>query len=121
MEIFYPEAREITVGGKKLFIKPFVLKNRTKVLRILSELYRKFLEANPVAQNGAVNITSATDILEIAGDKLIEIYEIVLEQPRQWLDENITMNDEMAIIQAVIEINNFPLLVRQALKLLPKK
>lgn len=118
LEVFFPEGKKITIAGKEFAIKPFVLKNRTKVLRIFSDIYKKFLEANPAAQSGSVNISTASEVINIAGDKLIEIYEVVLEQPREWLEENVTLHDELVIIQAIIEVNNFPLLVRQARELI---
>ena len=111
-EIFFPEGKEIEVAGKKFRIKPFVLKNRIKVLNILAHVL-KSTAMKPVGQklsHGDVVVV----LINTAGEKLIDIYELVLGAEKDWMNDNIQLKDEMTIIEAIAEVNDIPFLVERA-------
>lgn len=114
LETFYPEGKKITIASEEFAIKPFVLRNRTKVLGILAGALTEVAKSNSnltlTPQNMPIMITS---LINIAGEKLVEVYEIVLDRPREWLEENILLKDEINIIQAITEVNDLPFLLSQ--------
>ena len=114
MSTFFPEGKKITIAGEEFAIKPFVLKNRTKVLRIISDAILTIKQQiGDLTPEDAQNPEVMSKFIEVAGDKLPEIYEIVLDKPREWLDEKITLKDEMAILETISEVNDLPFLFQQ--------
>ena len=112
VQTFFPDGLNVTIKGEVFNIKPFVLRNRTKVLKVLSEIFVDFSAKMPnvSAMNQSAVVTA---FISVAGDRFIDIYEIVLNKPKEWLEENIGLSDEINIIKAVIEVNDFPFLLRQ--------
>lgn len=104
--------KDLEIGGETFTIKPFVLRNRDKVLKIVAssfgELSKKFSDLKNAPQ-GDVAMT----FIEIAGDKITEIYELVLGKDKEWLLDNMTIEDEVNLISTVMELNNLPLLLSQ--------
>jgi len=110
MSVFFPEGKKIKVAGEQFTIMPFVLRTRTKVLRILTEVCLEVAKKN-------TQLTPA-EFITAAGDRLIEVYEIVLDKPKEWLEEKITLADELEIIMAIIEVNDIPFLLSQVKNLI---
>jgi len=115
--VFYPEGKKITIKGEEFSIKPFVLKNRTKAIRLFADIFVQLAKANPgmstkVSPEDIPNLISI--LISAADDKLKEIYELILERQKDWLDENITLKDEFEIITAIVEVNDIPFLFSQA-------
>lgn len=121
LETLYPQGREIVVGGETFLIKPFVLKNRTQVVRIFTEVFGELGQNNDISQSKKSDVV--VKFIETAGDRIIEIYEIVTGREKSWLEENMTMKQEMELINAVMEINDIPFLISQvkrAMAVVPK-
>jgi hypothetical protein len=116
LNTFYPEGKKISVAGEEFAIKPFVLKNRTKVLRIISETLLEVKKAMPDAKETDPGFIPA--FINVAGERVIEIYEIALSRPREWIEENITLKNEVEILTAISEVNDLPFLFRQVAGLL---
>ena len=118
-EVFYPDGLDITVAGEKFNIKPFVLKNRLVVLKIIGEAIKDYSlqqkELKELDQGAMIGL-----IINVAGDRLVSIYEVVLGKEKLWLNDNVTLKDEFKIIKAVLEVNDIAFLVQQA-KSLTKK
>ena len=118
---FFPEGKEVKIAGQMFKIKPFVLKNRTKVLRIIAEAIFKIKADMPKDTSDKEALAKMIDtdpaaimkLIETAGENLKEVYEIVLEKPREWLEENIQLTDELIILQTISEVNNLPFLWTQ--------
>ena len=112
-QIFYPEGIKVVISGEEFRIKPFVLKNRLAVLRIVGEVIKDYnfqqKEMGELTQGDLINL-----VIEVAGERLINIYEIVLGKEKDWLNENITLKDEFSIIKAISEVNDISFLVQQA-------
>ena len=120
MSDFYPDGKKIKVAGEDFVIMPFVLRTRTKVLKIIADICVELAKINPKLRPEDLPNMTAT-LISAAGDKLIEIYEIVLNKPREWLEDKVTLKDEVEIIKAVVEVNDIPFLLLQVKNLLPKK
>lgn len=118
-EIFYPDGIDILIGGEKFNIKPFVLKNRLIVLKIVGAAIKDYNfkqeEVEKMSQGDLINL-----MIEVAGTRLVDLYVVVLEKEKAWLEDNITLKDEFKIIKAISEVNDISFLVQQA-KVLTKR
>ena len=110
-DIFFPEGKEITVCGEPFRVRPFVLKTRTRFLRIVAEVLQALAQTNPQLKESDMS-QMVTLLLESAGDRLGEIYEIVLERPKEWV-ENIPLMEEVVLLRTILEVNNLPFLLEQ--------
>ncbi len=118
-EVFYPEGIDIEVAGEKFNIKPFVLKNRIIVLRVIGEVIKDY----NLQQKGIKDLPQGELIsllINAAGGRLVDIYEVVLGKEKAWLGDKITLKDEFKIIKAVLEVNDISFLVKQAKSLTEK-
>ncbi len=59
-------------------------------------------------------------LINAAGEKLVDIYEIVLSKEKSWLESKVTLKGEFKIIKAVLEVNDISFLVEQAKSLTAK-
>lgn len=116
----YPEGKKITIAGIEFAIKPFVLRVRTQVLRILAEVIMEYTRANPGAnlQDFSQQGDMVVKMITVAGDRLVDIYEIVLGKDKEWLRNNVTLGDEINVLQAIVEVNDLPFLFEQVKSLL---
>lgn len=118
-EVFYPEGINIEVAGEKFNIKPFVLKNRIVILRIIGEIIGDYTskqkEIKDLNQGDLISL-----LINAAGEKLVDIYEIVLSKEKSWLESKVTLKGEFKIIKAVLEVNDISFLVEQAKSLTAK-
>ena len=120
MSVIFPEGKKITVAGEEFTVMPFVLRTRTKVLKIIADICVELAKINPKLRPEDLPKMTTT-LITAAGDKLVEIYELVLNKPREWLEDKVTLKDEVEIIKAVVEVNDIPFLLLQVKNLLPKK
>lgn len=119
LKTLYPEGKTITVKGEAFTIKPFVLRNRIKVLTVVAAVFTEVYGGATPEQvrnpNGMM-----LQFISAAGERLIDIYEIVLGKDKEWLGD-IQLSDEIEIIKAVIEVNDFPFLISQVQSLMRLK
>ena len=112
-EIFYPEGIDIKIAGEDFNIRPFVLKNRLVVLRIVGEVIKDYN-----AQQKDIKELNQGDMISLlitaAGGRLIDVYVVVLGKEKAWLEENVTLKDEFRILKAVSEVNDISFLLQQA-------
>jgi len=111
LKIFIPEGKKIKIGDKGFTIKPFVLKTRTIVLRVISEIFSEaFIDIDLSNVN---NNAIAFKLIQAAGSRMIEIYKVVLGKETKWIEERLTLSDEIKIIKAIMEVNDFPFLLKE--------
>lgn len=120
-QVFFPEGKKILIGSEEFIIMPFVLKNRLKAVRIIVDILKEVLVNGDVK---AADIDSLADlsgvILGSAGERLIEIYELVIDRSREWLENNVRLIDEVSIIEAVLEVNDISFLAQRVRALITK-
>lgn len=116
----FPEPKIFEIGGEKLSVKPYVLRDRKKVMAILSEMFAEL--SGKSAQVKVNDLLAGSSILALlAGDKLTEIYVITLGKEKEWLETNLTMRNEVEIIEAILEVNEISFLLNRATAMTPKK
>jgi hypothetical protein len=111
-EIFMPQGKKVTVGGEEFTVMPFVLKNRTKAVRVIVDVVSE-LSKNYEAGRTENIAELATLIVNAAGERIVELYELVIPKPREWLESNVRLVDEVSIIEAVLEVNDVHFLAQR--------
>lgn len=115
-EVFSPTGKKVVIAGQTFSIKPFVLGNRIKVVRLFSQVFMECAKMpgfSQLADTGAI-----MTIIDVAGDRLVDIYEVVLGKDKEWMNANIQIKDEITIISAIMEVNDLPFLVSQIQKMI---
>jgi len=114
---FIPKIKKIQVAGKDFEIKPFVIRTRTKFLKIVFEIFKELAEKRAELNLDDIQMKNAMQmvpvLIQAAGERLINIYELVINEPREWMEENIQIKDEVTIIEAILEVNDISFLVQQ--------
>jgi len=114
---FIPKTKKIQIVGKEFEIKPFVIRTRTKFLKIVFDIFRELSEKRSELKLDNIqtrNVAQLVPVLaEAAGERLIDIYELVISEPREWMIDNVQIKDEIAIIEAILEVNDISFLVSQ--------
>ena len=114
--------KEITlnIGGKDFTIKPLVMRKRDAVLEIVSSAFtglnEKFDDISKAPQSEVIKY-----FISIASSKLADLYTLVLGEEKEWLLDNVTLENEVEILNAIWEVNNLPLLISQIAKFRGKK
>ncbi len=119
LQNLYPDGITIKIAGEEFVIKPFVLRNRIKVIQIIAEVFAQMAVNNPSigsAGNNAVLVI----FINTAGEKLIDLYKLLTGKEADWLLDNVKLKDEINIISAVMEVNDFPFLLSQAKNMMKK-
>ena len=118
---FTPKTKKITVVGKEFEIKPFVIRTRTKFLKIVFEIFKDLSEKRTELKLDNIQAQNATQLVpilaEVAGERLVDIYLLVIDEPREWMENNIQIKDEVAIIEAILEVNDISFLAAQVKKI----
>jgi hypothetical protein len=120
---FYPEGKKVVIGSEDIYVKPFVLANRTKVLRIIADALLEYSKKNPEVNVKELSEANAVgmlvqSIIEVAGEKLVEIYVLATGKDRDWLLDNVTLKNEVEILTAIQEVNDIPFLFSQVKSLI---
>lgn len=124
--IFFPEPKIVQVkeqdtGSIQIFkITEFVFENRLKFLRIVGDIFRDLLADNPDFKTTGNYSQVAASFIELAGERLGDIYCLVLNKDIEWVKKNITLRNEIEILTAIFEVNDIPFLVRQVTSLMSK-
>jgi len=111
-KIIMPEAVELQIGGIKFQIRPFVLRDRIKVIRVLSDIIKDCNVVDGVSEKEILHA-----VISVGGERIIEIYEIVLKKEVKWLEENIILKDEFNILKTIVEVNDIPFLLKEIKRL----
>ena len=118
---FTPNTKKITVVGKEFEIKPFVIRTRTKFLKVVFEIFKDLSEKRTELKLDNIQAQNATQLVpilaEVAGERLVDIYLLVIDEPREWMENNIQIKDEVAIIEAILEVNDISFLAAQVKKI----
>lgn len=111
LEVFAPQGVDVTVGGEKFNVQPFMLGNRLKVISILAKIFMEC--AKLPGFRDLDNAGAIASIMQVAGDRLADIYVVVLKKEKEWLETHMTLKDEVMVIDAIMQVNDLPFLVRQ--------
>lgn len=112
IEKLYPEGKAVKIADKEFKIKPFVLRDRTKVVRMIADVIKEVVSNSPNAKTDNLSALSG-EIIRVAGDKIIDVYNMVIPDQAEWLLDNMKMVDEVNVIETILEVNSFSFLVEK--------
>ena len=119
LEVLDPSGKKVSIGGKEFVVKPFVLRNRIKFVKIVSQVITS-LGTSINEEIKAAPMKSIPILIEVAGERLVEVYQLVLGAESEWLQDNMTVKNEVEVLSAIFEVNDIPFIVRRVQELLPK-
>lgn len=120
MSKFSGNEKEITLRcEERIVIHEFMLKQRIQVVAMFAGIISKAIAENKDLSK-LNNSALAIVIIREAGSQIIDIYKMVTNKEIEWLENNITMDDEITIIEAIVEVNNIPLLIDRVSKMIRK-
>ena len=117
IKTFLPDGVKIEIAKEKFIIKPFVLRTRTEVLKVIAEIILDIQKEAP-GMGKNIDLKKLPAFIQLAGDRLVDLYVIVLGKDKEWLLDNVQMTDEIKILQAIAKVNDLPFLWSQIKPLL---
>ena len=108
---------EVYVGAEKFKIGPLVRAQYQKLINILVLLALK------IDKDKLDNLEDNTGYLInlISDDLLLNLYEISLGKKSSWINDNITINQELELFKVILEVNNFEKLIENFTQLIQGK
>ena len=114
--VFEIKTKKISIAGIEFEIKPFVIRTRTKFLKIIFEVFKELAEKRMALKLDELQLKNTTQLIpvliEAAGERLIEVYALVIDQPKEWMETTNQIKDEVAIIEAIMEVNDIAFLAQ---------
>lgn len=101
-------------------IQEFVLSKRIKVVNTITDIYKSSVKNALVEGKILSNNDVAASLISAAGERIVEIYKLVLDKDDEWLGKNMTLKDEINVVKAILEVNDIPLLMGEIQNLLKK-
>jgi hypothetical protein len=121
LKTFFPDPVIVQIADKEkkevidFEINEFVFSNRVKFIKIVSQIFSDLAKQN-IDFTKMKPIEAVPVFIEVAGEKLGEIYSLVLDRPIEWIQKNITFKKEVEILTKIVEVNDIPFLVGQIKK-----
>lgn len=113
-EIIYPEGVKITVGGQERNLRPLVFGKRVKLIKMIGDILLDIEGIIPEIRKGDFKIESmVVPFVKASGERMRDIYALVLGEEATWIEENLTVPEEMGLVMAIVEVNQLPFLVAQ--------
>lgn len=119
----FPDPKLVEIGDRdtkeicKFEINEFYFENRIKFIKIVTSIFKDVFKSDEDLRV-TENIQLAGRLVEVAGERMLDIYEIVLDKPKEWIKRNLTLKKEIELISAILEVNDIPFLISQSRKLL---
>lgn len=121
METLFPDGKPFVFCGKTYSVREFVLENRTQFLKIIVSMFEKIAHEHPEIDPQTVKVSDALIVmLDSAGEKLKEIYALVLGEDVTTLEKTLTLRKELELLESVLEVNDIPFLVETARRMFQK-
>ena len=126
-EALFPEPTEVVVGygkNQKTFeVGPLARKKYKKMFKMVGETIQEFLNSEAKGA-GAIDFDNLEKsiplILVTLGDKIGEVYSLVLGVDVEWIDDNTLPQQEVELITAIFEQNDFESIVKNFKKMIAK-
>lgn len=121
LKTFFPDPVIVKIADKEkkevidFEVKEFVFGNRIKFVKIISNIFVDVYVKRPEVQSMG-NIEAITALIEVAGDRMADIYAMVLDRDVDWVRNNLTLKKEVELLTAIFEVNEIPLLIGQIQK-----
>jgi hypothetical protein len=112
----------VQIGGQPYSVKKLVFAQRVPLMRIIAEelarISKEFPEFTGKASKAAETLAegkgtwdSLRPMVELFGDRLADIYALITGASGEYIRNNLSISEEIALWKAFLEINDLPLLV----------
>ena len=119
LETFIPTGKKVVISGIEFEIKPFVLRNRIKAVKIIVDIM-KDVGAGMTSEIQKDPMKAIPVLVEAAGERLKDLYVLVLGKDEDWCLDNIQPKNEVEILATIFEVNDIPFIVRRIQEAMPK-
>lgn len=132
-KVIFPEPSKITIGygekARKFDIYPLVRAKYRKMFKMTGDVIKDFVEGEQSGDLEGLDLNniavSIPVIVQVLGDKLGEVYAFYLdyenpEKMYEFIDNNMTMNQETDMLLAIIEQNDIQKIVKNFKKVTAK-
>jgi len=118
LTVLYPEPKKIVISGKEFILKPLMLKQSMALLKLVGEVLFKMAKAFPTMDVKNIDPQKViTPFIEVAGDRMKDIYAIILKEDAAWIEENMDIKSGIIVLSAFLEMNDIPFLVAEVKKM----
>lgn len=107
----------VVVGEKEFKIGPLVRAKYQKLINVLAELALQIDREK--LDNPEKNINYFITL--ISDDVLMKLYEVALDRDKEWINNNLRLNQELKLFAAILEINDIEAIVENFIRLIRGK
>ncbi len=102
----------VRVGGRDFVVRPLTFRQRLKLYELLAEGFAALLPADQrvMADAGGDPVRALPNLVRVVGPRLGELFQLVLGMDADWLDAHLDVTAEADLIEAILEVNDLPLL-----------
>lgn len=108
------QEREVMVGTEKFTITPLVKAEYSSVLKIAISLAMNI--DDETLDNLMANIGVLVNM--VSDELLLEVYSVVLDKDKEWINNNLYLKQESDLLLAIIELNDVQGLVKNFMRAL---
>lgn len=125
--VLFPEPAEVTIGrgeeAKTFEILPLVRKKYKKLLKMFGDIVQDLMAGNADSFAG-IDLNKLEEnivpLIDLMGDKMLDIYVLVLNVDTEWLDDNMLAHQEMDLVTAIFEQNDIGSIAKNFRKMASK-
>lgn len=108
LSILARDGKSVKIGGKNIIIRPLVFRKFRQAAEHIGKAVQKLLDKYPdfdptskISEQIGQMIPGLVD----GSEELVDIIAICADEPREWLSDNMTLEQMSEAIMAIIEVN----------------
>jgi hypothetical protein len=116
-DILVPEMKKVAVGQETFEIGPMVRAKYGKLINVFAEMLLGMSkeELDNIDENIA-------DVVALISDEaLLTLYATVLDKDEEWVNDNLYLGQEIALLETILEVNDVEMIVENFTKVLKRK
>jgi hypothetical protein len=116
-DILVPEMKKVAVGQETFEIGPMVRAKYGKLINVFAEMLLGMSEEE--LDNIDENIADVVAL--ISDEALLTLYATVLDKDEEWVNDNLYLGQEIALLETILEVNDVEMIVENFTKVLKRK
>lgn len=101
----------VTIGKEKFEIGPFSFSQRLKIYAMLAEAAGSSAAMQQGQAGKQAPAMVISEMIKLIGDNIMLIFSDILGRDRTWIDKHVGIKEEADLVEAILEVNDFPLLI----------
>lgn len=114
--ILVPDKKEVVVGEEKFEISALVRAKYGKLIKVFAEMLLNMDQE--ILENAEDNV--ADFIAVLSDEALIELYKVVLDKSEDWINNNMTLPQEVKLFEIILEVNDADSIIRNFTQVLQR-